>query len=254
MKMRVLITGANGFVGQHLTRRLKHMSDVVVETFTRSDDPVTLTQRVREIDWVFHLAGVNRPQDPAEFMTGNYGLTQQLCQAIAAKHAATGAPTRVVYTSSTQSNLDNPYGRSKKAAEDALQALAASMGVPHYVYRLPNVFGPGARPNYNSAVATFCHNIAKGLPITIHDPSAALTLVSVSDVVDSFVAAMAGQTVARDEAGFAQVPTQHRTTVGELAQQIRSISQSQNMGSPSNAAEAAWWAALKSTYFGYVQA
>ena len=221
--MRVLVTGAEGFIGQHLIRRLRALPQVEWVTFTHSCDPSELSVLLRQMDWVFHLAGVNRPQDPAQFMTGNWGLTQQLCQALAALHASEGQVTRVVYASSTQAVQDNPYGRSKKAAEEALQSLATSMAVPHHVFRLPNVFGPGARANYNSAVATFCHNLARDLPIQIHDPAAALTLVYVKDVVHAFVAELTGGQVTRDEAGFAKVPQEHRTTVGQVADWIRAF-------------------------------
>ena len=223
MTIRVLVTGAEGFIGQHLTRYLRALPQVQMTTFTHSSDPIELPHLLDQTDWVFHLAGVNRPQDPAQFMTGNWGLTQQLCHALADLHAAAGQVTRVVYASSTQACQDNAYGRSKKAAEEALQALAMSMAVPHHVFRLPNVFGPGARPNYNSAVATFCHNVARDLPIQIHDPAAALTLVYVDDVVGAFVAELTGGTVVRDEAGFAKVPQEHRTTVGQVADWIRSF-------------------------------
>jgi UDP-2-acetamido-2,6-beta-L-arabino-hexul-4-ose reductase len=248
--MNVLITGAAGFVGRRLLTRLSAKPEIGVRTFTRQDEAARLSELVRDVDWVFHLAGVNRPQDPAEFMTGNWGLTEQLCAAIAQKFTETGRRTGVSYTSSTQSTMDNPYGRSKKAAEDALQQLAKQMGMPSFVYRLPNVFGPGAKPNYNSAVATFCHNLAHGLPIKINDPAAPLTLVYVDEVVDHLMAAMSGGTVTRDAAGFVCVPVQYQTTVGQLARWIEDLSQGQTPLAGSDP-ERALVAALATTYQAY---
>jgi UDP-2-acetamido-2,6-beta-L-arabino-hexul-4-ose reductase len=132
---------------------------------------------------VFHLAGVNRPQDPAEFATGNAGLTQDVCAAL----TDAGRRATLLLTSSTQAMQDNPYGRSKLAAEEAVRAYGAATGATVHVLRLPNVFGKWCRPNYNSAVATFCHNIARGLPIRVNDPAAPVTLVYVDDVLDCFV-------------------------------------------------------------------
>ncbi len=188
MKTTVLITGADGFVGQNLQLHLAERADVAVRRFTRANTLAELPALLQGVDWVFHLAGVNRPQDPTEFTTGNADLTQALCDALAAR----GRRVPVVYTSSTQAALDNPYGRSKRAAEDALFALQREHAVPVHVFRLPNVFGKWARPHYNSAVATFCHNTARGLPIQVNDPAAPLTLVHVDDVVARFLQLLDG--------------------------------------------------------------
>ena len=188
MKTTVLITGADGFVGQNLQLHLAERADVAVRRFTRANTLAELPALLQGVDWVFHLAGVNRPQDPTEFTTGNADLTQALCDALAAR----GRRVPVVYTSSTQAALDNPYGRSKRAAEDALFALQRASGCPVHVFRLPNVFGKWARPHYNSAVATFCHNTARGLPIQVNDPAAPLTLVHVDDVVARFLQLLDG--------------------------------------------------------------
>ena len=191
MKTTVLITGADGFVGQNLQLHLAERADVAVRRFTRANTLAELPALLQGVDWVFHLAGVNRPQDPTEFTTGNADLTQALCDALA-QVAAGGRRVPVVYTSSTQAALDNPYGRSKRAAEDALFALQREHAVPVHVFRLPNVFGKWARPHYNSAVATFCHNTARGLPIQVNDPAAPLTLVHVDDVVARFLQLLDG--------------------------------------------------------------
>ena len=152
--MRVLVTGANGFIGKNLLVHLAERKDIEVVCFTREHSEAELPAMLDGVQFVFHLAGINRPQDPAEFTTGNAGLSQQLADAM----LVTGCNAQVVYTSSIQAELDNPYGVSKRAAEDALLALR-EQDVPVSVFRLPNVFGKWAKPNYNCAVATFCHNI-----------------------------------------------------------------------------------------------
>ncbi|KAB0550288.1 capsular polysaccharide biosynthesis protein CapF [Pseudomonas argentinensis] len=216
--MKVLITGANGFVGKNLIVHLNERQDVEILTFGRSDELKVLGERVAQADFIFHLAGVNRPQDPAEFGQGNTELTVELCKAI--ETSARQIP--VVYTSSSQATLDNPYGASKRGAEEALQRLAQQHGSPVHVLRLPNVFGKWARPNYNSAVATFCHNIARDLPIQINDPAAVITLVYIDDVIAHFLALMAG------EEARADVQPQYRVSVGEIADRLRSFKESRN--------------------------
>ena len=180
--MRVLIPGANGFLGKNL---LVHLREREIETvsFTREMSEEQLPGCLEGVDFVFHLAGVNRPKDPGEFTAGNKELTEQICDAI----RASGRQIPVVYTSSIQAEVNNPYGASKMAAEQALVGLERDTGSPVYIYRLPNVFGKWCRPNYNSAVATFCHNIANDLPIQINDPSAKVRLVYIDDVIADFL-------------------------------------------------------------------
>lgn len=225
---KILITGANGFVGQNLQLHLSERKDVQVRCFTRANALADLPALLDGVDFVFHLAGVNRPQDPAEFNTGNAGLTQVLCDALVQTASSTGRKVPVVFASSTQAAQDNPYGRSKRAAEEALFDLQRQHGVPVHVFRLPNVFGKWARPNYNSAVATFCHNTARGLPITVNDPAAPLTLVYVDDVIARFVQLLDGADAAVDGSGFASVAPQYSTTVGTLAAQIQAFADSRS--------------------------
>ena len=224
--MKVLITGANGYIGKNLQLHLAERKDVQIVCFTRGDDVARLPVLLQGVDFVFHLAGVNRPQDPQEFVAGNVDLTQTLCQAVCAMAEATGKKTPIVYTSSAQAGLDNPYGQSKREAEDALLAAAHSYQVPVHIFRLPNVFGKWCKPNYNSAVATFCHNIARGLPIQLNDPAAPVTLVYVDDVIERFVQIMDGADTAVDSDSFATVTPQYSTTVGELARQIQAFKDS----------------------------
>ena len=189
--MRVLITGASGFIARNLQLYLSPRQDVEVRCFDRSHTLQQLPALMEDVDFVFHLAGVNRPQDPAEFASGNTDLTATLCQAVASQ-AEAGKRIPVIYTSSIQAAQANPYGESKRGAEDLLFALGQQHCVPVHVFRLPNVFGKWTRPNYNSVVATFCHNIARGLPIQVNNPDAALSLVYVDDVVQRFVQLMDG--------------------------------------------------------------
>lgn len=226
--MKILITGADGFIGRNLQLHLAERKDVQLVCFTRNHTAHQLPDLLQGVDFVFHLAGINRPQDPAEFATGNTDLTRALCSAVADIAARTGKNVPVVYTSSTQAERDNPYGQSKRAAEDALFALQRQHGVPVHVFRLPNVFGKWCKPNYNSAVATFCHNIARGLPITVNDPAAPVTLVYVDDVIARFVQIMDGADAALDDHGYATVAPQYTTTVGGLVQQIQAFKDSRD--------------------------
>ncbi len=224
--MKVLITGANGFVGKNLQLRLTERKDVQVVFFTRSDPVAQLQALLEGVDFVFHLAGINRPLDPTEFATGNVDLTQSLCQAVCAVADATGKKIPILFTSSIQADCSNPYGNSKRSAEDALLAAADSHQMPVHIFRLPNVFGKWCKPNYNSVVATFCHNIVLGLPIQVNDPAAPVQLVYIDDVIERFVQMMDGFNTASGPDGFATVETQYTTTVGELAIQIQAFKDS----------------------------
>ena len=226
--MRVLITGANGFVGRNLQLFLAERKDMEVVCFTREHAPAQLPALLRGVDFIFHLAGVNRPQDPLEFVAGNSDLTTALVTAVEAEMRASRKKVPIVYTSSIQAAYDNPYGTSKRVAETALQAFALRTGASAHVFRLPNVFGKWCKPNYNSVVATFCHNIARDLPIQINNPVAPLTLVYVDDVIGRFFQLLSGAEPSVDAEGFATVAPQFTTTVGELARLIGSFRDSRN--------------------------
>lgn len=180
--MRILVTGAKGFVGRNLCLTLQQMPDVEVLKYDLGDEP-KLDGYVAECDFVMHLAGVNRPKDPAEFKTGNTVFTEDILEKLAAR----SNPPPVLLSSSIQAALDNDYGKSKLAAEDAVRAYGDKTGAPVFIYRLANVFGKWCRPNYNSAVATWVYNIARDLPIMVRDPAATVTLVYIDDVVKSFI-------------------------------------------------------------------
>ena len=226
--MKVLITGAAGFIGKNLQLHLAERKDVQVVRFTRSSDSGQLPGLLQGVDFVCHLAGVNRPQAPDEFLRGNVDLTQALCNEIAAVAVSTGKKVPVIYTSSIQADRDNAYGTSKLGAENALFALQRDYAVPVHVFRLPNVFGKWCKPNYNSAVGTFCHNIARDLPIQVNDLAAPITLVYVDDVIARFLQLLDGADAALDANGFATVTPQYSTTVGELARLVQAFKDSRN--------------------------
>ena len=224
--MRVLITGANGFVGRNLQLHLQERHDVQVVCYTRDHQVSNLATLLEGVDFVFHLAGVNRPQDPQEFTSGNADFTRDLCRAVAFYARSKGKGTPILFASSTQATHDNAYGRSKREAEEELMAVGCDHLVPVHIFRLPNVFGKWCRPNYNSVVATFCHNIARNLPIKVNDAQAALTLVYIDDVIERFIQIMDDAQPMTGNKGFATVQPQYISTVGELARLIRSFKDS----------------------------
>lgn len=217
----LLITGAGGFVGKNLVAQLRNEGYDNLLLFDMDTPPEALAEYTQLAAFVFHFAGVNRPQNPDEFYTGNSGLTQRLLQLL----AGAGNKAPVLLTSSVQAALDNDYGKSKREAEDLVFAHERATGAPALVYRLPGVFGKWCRPSYNSVVATFCHNVAHGLPIEVRDPAYAFPLVYIDDLVQSFIAAMQGRGM-RDCAipGFCHLGCEvHDTTLGHLAELVQSF-------------------------------
>ncbi len=237
--MKILITGAHGFVGQNLRaalgeiraghdRREDHVlcgdpAEITVKLIGRENSPEELEAFCKDCDFVFHLAGVNRPQDPAECMRGNRDLTGRLLEAL--RRHNNRCP--ILLSSSIQASLEgrfqgSPYGESKRAGEELLFQYARETGAQALVYRLPNVFGKWCRPNYNSAVATFCHNTANDLPIQINDPAVPMELVYIDDVVEEFLQALRG-CGHRAEDGTYRVPVVHRASLGWIAETILSF-------------------------------
>lgn len=211
--MKVLVTGANGFIGKNLVLRLREQADTEVLAYVRGQDATTLNALLAQADAVVHLAGENRPADVQAFADVNVGLTERICQGLRAQ----GLAVPIILASSAQAELDNPYGRSKLAAEQAVQAQARDQGNSVAIYRLPGVFGKWCKPNYNSVVATFCHNKARDLPVQINDASARVRLVYVDDVINS----MLGQ-LASGWSGVLRpaVAPEYIVTLGELSDQI----------------------------------
>ena len=227
--MNILVTGANGFVGRNLVSQLENIAsgkarnyaiageELHVLCYDVDSDPAALEEYCRRADFVFNLAGVNRPEDPSEFMKGNFGFASLLLDTL--KKCGNACP--VMISSSTQAALDNPYGESKRAGEELLFEYGRETGAKALVYRFPNVFGKWCRPNYNSAVATFCHNIAHGLPIRVNDPSVVMHLVYIDDVVDELIGALSGD---EHRAGaFCEVPVVHEITLGGIVDLLYSF-------------------------------
>ena len=235
--MNILITGAAGFVGRNLTASLQSIKDgkdrthpglEIGELYLYDiDSPAQLLEEAcGKADFVFNLAGVNRPQNQEEFMQGNFGFASTLLDTL--KKYKNSCP--VMISSSIQATCigryDSEYGRSKKAGEELVFAYGEETGAKVLVYRFPNLFGKWCRPNYNSAVATFCHNIANDLPITVNDPSVQLELLYIDDLVDEMIAALEGkehhcefegiETVLRDDGRYCAAPVSHKVTLGEI--------------------------------------
>ena len=221
--MKILVTGAKGFIGKNLIFELKNRGygDIYEYDIDTKEEP--LDEYTRECGFVFHLAGVNRPKETEEFMQGNFGFTSLLLDKL--KEHQNRCP--VMLSSSIQAMLDNPYGISKKAGEDLLFEYGKETGAKVYVYRFPNVFGKWCRPNYNSAVATFCHNIANGLPIQINDRNTVMNLVYIDDVVGELIKALEGN-ASVDMNGYCYVSVTHTATLGEIADLINSFRESRN--------------------------
>ncbi len=223
--MNILVTGAKGFVGKNLCEALKNIRDGKDKTYglgqdlnifeyDLDSDPQSLSGYCRDADFVFNLAGVNRPKEEAEFMEGNFGFASKLLDELS-KYNNT---CPVMVSSSIQAELDNPYGRSKKAGEDLFFEYSNKTNAKVLIYRFPNVFGKWCRPNYNSAVATFCHNIANGLPITVNDPSVIMQLVYIDDVVHELINALCGNET--KDGKFCKVAVVHKITLGEIVELI----------------------------------
>lgn len=229
--MKILITGAQGFMGKNLIATLEAIRagkdkshglnpEITLLTFDLGTDTGLLEAYCKQADFVCHLAGVNRPKEASEFMKGNFSFTSTLLDTLK-KH---GNKAPVLITSSTQAVLDNPYGQSKKAGEDLMFAYGRETGASVYVYRLPNAFGKWSRPNYNSAIATFCYNIARNLPITVKDRAVILNLVYIDDIIAEFIRAMQGRPT-RD-GDFCVVRPVHQATLGEISDWLYSFAES----------------------------
>lgn len=221
--MKILVTGAKGFVGKNLIAELKNKGYNDIFEFTRDSNLSLLEEYTKQCDFVFHLAGVNRPKNENEFMEGNFGFTSQLLELLK-KH---GNKAPVLITSSIQAEKENPYGRSKKAGEDLLFNYYYDTDAKVYIYRLPNLFGKWSKPNYNTVVATYCHNIARNLDIQINNPDAELILCYIDDVLEEFMRALEGNPTIQEN-DFCVVPVTHNIKLGELADLIKSFKESRS--------------------------
>lgn len=218
--MKVLVTGANGFVGKNLVQTLRLLPEHEVFEYTRDSSLGDLENYTKEADFVFHIAGVNRPKNETEFMEGNYDLTSLLLDNLA--KYSNKAP--VLMTSSIQAELNNSYGKSKLAGEELIQAYSVKHRFQTHIYRLPNLFGKWSKPNYNSVVATFCHNVANDIEITVNNPEAELKLAYIDDVITELINAMTGQAYLVE--GYGAIPVIHDVKLGQLADLIQSFKES----------------------------
>lgn len=218
--MRILITGAGGFVGKNLVQALKNHGYQDLYEYDRDTEPALLDQYCKRAEFIFHLAGVNRPDHQEQYMEGNTGLLQLLLDKL--KHYKNTCP--IMYASSTQAALDVPYGISKRAGEEALLHYAEDTGARVFLYRFPNIFGKWCRPNYNSVVATFCYNMAHNLPIEIHNPETQLQLIHIDDLTEEMLRVILGQE--NRKGNYCEVPVNYMVTLKQLAFLLRSFQES----------------------------
>lgn len=245
--MKVLVTGAGGFIGKNLATRLERREGVKVLHYDLYTPAELLEEYCAQCDFVFNLAGINRPENEEEFMEGNFGFAASLVAAL--KRQGNACP--VMNASSIQASLENPYGKSKKAGEDMMFAYGREVGASVYIYRFPNVFGKWCRPNYNSAIATFCHNIAHGLPIQVSDRSKRMRLVYIDDVVEELLQALDGHPHV-DLDGYCFVPTVYEASLGEIVNLLYGFRESRKNLMIPDMTEGGFEKKLYSTYLSYL--
>lgn len=243
--MNILITGANGFIGKNLVATLKQEYDYKLNLIDKENSKEELLQTLLEADFIYHLAGVNRPENDKEFFEGNSDLTKYITDALIENNKK----TPVLITSSIQAELDNAYGQSKKQAEDTLINYAKVTGASIHIYRLPNVFGKWCRPNYNSAVATFCHNIARDEEVWVSNPDKEMTLVYIDDVVRNFIDTLKGKV--NDNGCYTRVSIEHKVMLGKIVELLKEFRESRcNLAIPNKKDE--FTKKLYSTYLSYL--
>lgn len=245
--MKVLVTGAGGFIGKNLIVELERREGIEVLSFEKDTDPELLDKYCAECGFVFNLAGINRPEHVEEFMEGNFGFATTLVDAL----CKYGNACPVMNASSIQAELDNPYGQSKRASENMMHAYGRETGAPVYIYRFPNVFGKWCRPNYNSAVATFCYNISHNLPIQVNDRNIPLQLVYIDDVIEELLQALDGNPHMSTE-GYCFVPKVHEATLGEIVDLLYSFKESRENKQVPDLTEDSLSKKLYSTYLSYL--
>lgn len=256
--MNILITGAKGFVGKNLVSTLSNIRDgkdksfglgenITIFEYDMDTDEELLEIYCKNADFVFNLAGVNRPKDPNEFMEGNYGFACKLLRYL--EKYNNKCP--IMISSSVHAALDTPYGVSKKAGEDLIFEYGKRTGSNVYVYRFPNIFGKWCKPNYNSAVATFCNNIANDMPIQVNDPTVVLTLVYIDDVINQLINLLKSKVV-YDKDGYCIVPVIHKAALGEIVDLIYSFKNSRNDKNVPDMTEGSFSKKLYSTYLSYL--
>lgn len=245
---RVLVTGADGFIGKNLVVRLEETVNCTVHIFVRKTDIQQLPALISDTDFVVHLAGENRPIDHAAFKKVNTDLTKILCEALITEHQKTGRKVSLILASSAQAVQDNPYGHSKAEAENISLNYSKVTGAQTYIYRLPNVFGKWCKPNYNSVISTFCYNIVNKLPIIINKKETNLSLVFVDDVCNSFINLINNKA----DVGYKTVSPVYSITIGEVAELLYKFEESRTT-LISEEVGAGFVRALYSTYVSYLK-
>lgn len=245
--MKILVTGANGFVGKNLIASLKTMEKIYVLPYDLDTPPESLEAYCHDCDFVYHLAGVNRPEDISQYMEGNFGFTSELLRLL--RKYNNKCP--IMLSSSIQADLNNPYGQSKLAGEKLLLAHGQSIGSDIYIYRFPNLFGKWCRPNYNSVVATFCHNVANSYPIIVNDPNTELNLVYIDDVVNELLSLLQHKGH-QNSKGFYYVPEVTTITLQDLAELISSFKKSRTSLEVPDTTDGGFCKKLYSTYLSYL--
>jgi len=241
--MKILVTGAGGFIGKNLCVQLKELPEVEIITFEKDDPFSKIEENIKEVNYIFHLAGINRPESVEEFYKGNTDLTASIINLL--KNYNLNTP--IIMTSSIQATRDNDYGKSKKQAEDIANTYENS-----YIYRLHNVFGKWCRPNYNSVTATFCYNVAHNIDLIINDGSSELELIYIDDIVEEFINIVKGNKPTHKEDSYCYISPVYKITLQELADKI--IGFKNNMESilvPQTGDE--FTKKLFSTYLSYVE-
>lgn len=256
--MKILVTGAKGFIGKNFIATLNNIRTgkdksfkigptITIYEYDKNSDENVLKAYCADCDFVFHLAGVNRPQNQKEYMEGNFGLTSKLLRFL--EESKNRCP--IMLASSVQAELDNPYGKSKKAGEEIIFSYGKRVGAAVYVYRFPNVFGKWCRPNYNSAVATFCYNITHGLPIQINDRNTELELVYIDDLVAELISVLRGKPSLQYN-GFCSVTKTHRVTLGEIVDLLYSFHKSREERSIPDMTDGSFVKKLYASFLSYL--
>ncbi len=246
--MKVLVTGAGGFVGKNLTTQLRSRTGIEVCAYEAGMDAAKLDAYCSACGFVFHLAGVNRPEHPDEFWKGNYGFTKHLLATL--RKYQNRCP--VMMASSIQAALDNPYGRSKKEAEGLFFLHAKETGAKIFVYRFPNIFGKWCRPGCHSVIATFCHNLARGLPIRVDNKDTVLQLVYIDDVVDEMIQSLEGHTPCSNGGRYGTVQPVYTATLGEIVDRLVFFSECRNTRQVPDMTPGSFSQKLYSTYLSYL--
>ena len=248
----ILITGSNGFIGKNFYLRIKQFSNFKIFTFNKKDNYKKLKNCLPNIDFIFHFAGTNRSDNKLDFKKNNIDLTKKLASDIKVIFKYSKKKVRIIYTSSIQASINSNYGKSKLSAEKILLDLEKLYSVEVYIMRLNNIFGKWSKPNYNSVVATFCHNISRNLPIKINDYHSKIKLTYIDDLIDFFLRFLEGKKIKKDKDRIVVFKKEYKYTVGKLANLIKKINNNRNLGVIGNT-QNGLYRAIYATYLSYLE-